>query len=169
METPSCKFYPQHGSSDAWKRAPPPPRASHKPWSSEHNLLLASTLSRDAIFDLLSLSSCNIYLAFSLSPSTLSSEGFSVRLSVSASTFIDTLQNCTGVRSPIRLHFITVLHFTVHTLCSNVCRSGCDSMSRGVPSRFQSGPLSLTSDAPINSADPFGSGSRSREKLFVSS
>merc|ERR1711879_571913 len=30
-----------------------------------------------------------------------------------------------------------VLHFTVHTLCSNVCRSsGCDSMSRGVPSRF---------------------------------
>ena len=48
-----------------------------------------------------------------------------------------------------------------HSLCSNVCRSGCDSMSRGVPSRFQSGPLSLTSDAPINSADPFG-GSWSR-------
>merc|ERR1711879_177259 len=62
-----------------------------------------------------------------------------------------------SVRSPIRLHFITVLRFTVHTLCSNVCRCGCDSMSRGVPSRFQSGPLSLTSDAPINSADPFGS------------
>ena len=111
METSSCKFYPQHGSSRAWKRAPPPRRASHKPWSSEHNLLLASTLSRDAIFDLLSLSSCNIYLAFSLSPSTLSSEGFPVRVSVPASTFIDTLQNCTGVRSPVRLHFITVPHF----------------------------------------------------------
>ena len=52
METPSCKFYPRHVISHAWKRAPPPPRASHKPWSSEHNLLLASTLSRDAIFDL---------------------------------------------------------------------------------------------------------------------
>ena len=62
METPSCKFYPQHGSSDAWKRAPPPPRASHKPWSSEHNLLLASTLSRDAIFDLLPLSLILQYL-----------------------------------------------------------------------------------------------------------
>ena len=87
---------------------------------------------QSSIFSLpLSLSSCNIYLAFSLSPSTLSSEGFSVRRSVSA--FIDTLQNCTGVRSPIRLHFITVLHFTVHTLsvrtsvapAATACRVEC--------------------------------------------
>ena len=136
METPSCKFYPQHGSSGAWKRAPPPPRASHKPWSSEHNLLLASTLSRDAIFDLLS-PSLSLILQYLFGvftfPSTLSSEGFSVRLSVSASTFIDTLQNCTGVRSPIRLHFITSFFTSPFTLsvrtsvapAATACRVEC--------------------------------------------
>ena len=112
METPPCKFYPQHGSSDAWHGKER--RRAHR-----ISLGVPNTIfywlplyrgTQSSIFSLppsLSLSSCNIYLAFSLSPSTLSSEGFSVRLSVSASTFIDTLQNCTGVRSPIRLHFIT--------------------------------------------------------------
>ena len=165
METPSCKFYPRHGSSRAWKRAPPPPRASHKPWSSEHNLLLASTLSRDAIFDLLSpsLSHPAIFIWRFHFPLPLYPRKGSPSVSRSLPPPLSTLCKTAPefVRSPIRLHFITVLHFTVHTLRSNVCRSGCDSMSRGVPSRFQSGPLSLTSDAPINSADPFG-GSRSR-------
>ena len=111
METPSCKFYPQHGSSRAWKRAPPPPRASHKPWSSEHNLLLASTLSRDAIFDLLPLSHPAIFIWRFHFPLPLYPRKGSPSVSRSLPPPLSTLCK-TAPEFGLRFDFISSLFFT---------------------------------------------------------
>ena len=104
-----------HASSHARKRAPRRrSRRAHRITLRTQSFIgFLHSLSRDAIFDplslpsllYLSLSSCNIYLAFSLSTSILSSGGVAFCLYVSAFTFIGSLQNCTRVCSLFyRLH-----------------------------------------------------------------